>query len=274
MKKHKVIVTVVLLVSIIVGSSLVFDSMKKNSFPYKYQDILTSYLGDYTIEKKAKNKADKTERSMSDSWDINYGKQLKDNMLIYDEKSFFTQLQDTYVSHHFLQLSEKINAKDSILYLRNAFMAIPYAYTSDNCEKLDDQIAKNYSQYYPQSFCINEGYNIDHLFTEKKSPLFFVFVCNNKETANRFISEIKNVNAIIIITSDVMNEDSLTIEANKIENDSDKYMFVYHGKIIEDGQKIMGLNKDYGDNENGYEQGTIIYNFNHFIKDMYNQNEY
>ena len=51
MKKHKVIVTVVLLVSIIVGSSLVFDSMKKNSFPYKYQDILTSYLGDYTIEK-------------------------------------------------------------------------------------------------------------------------------------------------------------------------------------------------------------------------------
>ena len=25
-------------------------------------------------------------------------------------------------------------------------MAIPYAYTSDNCEKLDDQIAKNYSQ--------------------------------------------------------------------------------------------------------------------------------
>ena len=71
-----------------------------------------------------------------------------------------------------------------------------------------------------------------------------------------------------------MNEDSLTIEANKIENDSDKYMFVYHGKIIEDGQKIMGVNKDYGDNENGYEQGTIIYNFNHFIKDMYNQNEY
>ena len=125
MKKHKVIVTVVLLVSIIVGSSLVFDSMKKNSFPYKYQDILTSYLGDYTIEKKAKNKADKTERSMSDSWYMNYGKQLKDNMLIYDEKSFFTQLQDTYVSHHFLQLSEKINAKDSILYLRNAFMAIP-----------------------------------------------------------------------------------------------------------------------------------------------------
>ena len=49
MKKHKVIVTVVLWVSIIVGSSLVFDSMKKNSFPYKYQDILTSYLGDYTI---------------------------------------------------------------------------------------------------------------------------------------------------------------------------------------------------------------------------------
>lgn len=274
MKKHKVIVTVVLLVSMIVGSSLVFDSMKKNSFPYKYQDILTSYLGDYTIEKKAKNKTDKTERSMSDSWYMNYGKQLKDNMLIYDEKSFFTQLQDTYVNHHFLQLSEKINAKDSILYLRNAFMAIPYAYTSDNCEKLDDQIAKNYSQYYPQSFCINEDYNIDHLFTEKKSPLFFVFVCNNKETANRFISEIKNVNAIIIITSDVMNEDSLTIEANKIENDSDKYMFVYHGKIIEDGQKIMGLNKDYGDNENGYEQGTIIYNFNHFIKDMYNQNEY
>ena len=51
-------------------------------------------------------------------------------------------------------------------------------------------------------------------------------------------------------------------------------MFVYHGKVIEDGQKIMGLNKDYGDNENGYEQGTIIYNFNHFIKDRYNQNEY
>ncbi|WP_028042873.1 hypothetical protein [Candidatus Stoquefichus massiliensis] len=262
----KIILGITCFVVSFFGCTIIAHTFQVNTFPDRYSEILERYFGDYDDYYKAGHSIDSGEGKIPAETQIQYGNNHSQQVIIHNEESLFTQLEEMYTSIQYDELKKRIGDQNIDLYVRNAYNAIrpqvlPFDYTKDN-----DRIAKDYTKYYSPSFCIHNGYTLDKLF-EKQSGLYMIFVCDNEDIAKALINEVKNANAIIIIT-----KESVNIEYDKVPDHH--YLFYYNGELIENGYELMGQNRDYQDDDNMCEQGTVIYNYNQYIKSQLNNNSF
>lgn len=262
----KIMMGVICFVVGLLGCSMVAYTIQENAFPNQYRTVLESYFGKYKDNYERGYSIDGGEGYVPSAVQIRYGEHYLENVKINDEESLFNQLERIYVSCQTDELKKRLSDNNINIYIKNAYNAIrphvlKFDYTKDN-----NRISEEYSKYYCSSFCIHKGYTMNKLF-EIQNALYMVLVCDNEKTANAFIEEIPNVNAMIIITDQPTEINELKIELAEITDYH--YIFTYNGKVIENGKELMGKNKDYQDDLNMYEQGTVIYNYNHYVKEQF-----
>ena len=261
----KIILGITCFVVSFFGCTIIAHTIQVNTFPDRYSDVLENYFGDYDDYKtEYSNDHDKGKRQTETQ--IKYGNNHSQQVTIHNEESLFTQLEEMYTSIQYDELKKRIGDQNIDLYVRNVYNAIRPQVLSFDYTKDNDRIAKDYTKYYSPSFCIHKGYTLDKLF-EKQSGLYMIFVCDNEDTAKALINEVKNANAIVIIT-----KESVNIEYDKVTDH--QYLFYYNGQLIENGHELMGQNRDYQDDDNMCEQGTVIYNYNQYIKSQFNNNSF
>lgn len=247
---------------VIVFVGIVVYAFQENAFTYKYDNVLQSYFGEYECKEDKGTREDKSARYSGKSWNIHYGSDFNNHTDIKDDESLFLQLEQKYIFNNEQKLEQKLNNDNLSVYFKNASNL--YNPLKTDFKKNDDKIADNYSKYYPESFNIYEDYNLNNLFTNNNIPIYLIIICDNQETANQCIKEIKNLNAIIRISSDFGDISEKDIEDETITETKGNYLFVYNGQLIEND--FISNNEDYNDDENIYKQGTILYNYHQYIK--------
>lgn len=267
MKKYLKIL-ICFIVFIFIGS-MILHSFNQKSFPDKYESICNSFFKDWKIEEIVHDDIAFPKKYLSKVWKINFDAQLSKETFIEDEMGFFLALQKTYVQQNMKYIQEELGDKNIRIDLRNAYdRLLDKTYDNEYIAENDNQIMNKYTQYYPKKFNVYEENTILNLFEQGNAPLYYVFICNNQETANKFMSQCKNLNAIIRIIGENEDIDSIQIEDAYLADNPNDYIFIYNGQIINNASTIMSVNYDEKDDNDSYQYGTIMYNFNKFIQDQ------
>lgn len=253
---------------IIIGAiGIVVYAFQENSFLHKYDNVLQSYFGEYECKEDKGTREDKSDRYSGKIWSVRYGSTFNERADIRGDESLFLQLEQKYIFNNEQKLTQKLNNNNLSIYFKNASHVNNSLIT--DFKKVDDKIADNYSKYYPKSFNIYEDYTLDKLFVNNDTPIYLIIICDSQETAKQCIKEIKNLNAVIRISSDYKNIGEKDIEDETIKETKDNYLFVYNGQLVQ--TDFISKNEDYNDNENIYKQGTLLYNYNQYVKSKYNK---
>ena len=262
----KKLLTVIIVFVLFIVTSLTVDILRQQFYPYEYQDVMESFFGKYHIKKEHTQSEQNAKGDKYSYWRISCSDK-KDDYFINNEYGFFSQLHSIYMYEHENELKQKIDCQNIDVSLRNAYDSYSPNTTVDKEIPNDDQmIHEKYNKMYPKQFQVYKHQDITKLFEEKPIPLYFIVICESQEIAQRFIKEIKNVNAIIKIVSHERSEEGVYIDHETMKGNEDSYLFVYQGKYIDNGVEIMG---QVAQKDQGYRtisNDTIVYNYNEFIK--------
>ncbi|MFR7591775.1 MAG: hypothetical protein ACLUVC_10045 [Longibaculum sp.] len=241
---------------------------QQQTFPYTYQKTIDNFFGKCQIAKDNGYSNDKSTRfDKVNHWKIT-PTNVNQDFVINDQLQFFSQLQYIYVNQYEKDLKQKLGNENIYISLRNAYDPfLPDTIIEEGYPNGDQQIYENYDKMYPNQFKISDHQDITQLFEEKSIPLYFIMVCDDKNIAEKFVNEVKNVNAIIKIVPSKTNINSPDIDHAILQSDDDSYMFVYQGKPIQDAYHIMSQKTQEKQQYKAIENNTILYNYNQYIKE-------
>lgn len=258
----------IILISMIV---LALYFLNQKSFPEKYEDVFDSFFKNWKMDEIVIDDVSIPKKYVSRTWKVDYGTDLNKETYIEDKKGLFLTLQNIYIQQNISYFQNEIGDMNSNIYLRNAYDSLlDQIYDKEDVDKNDKQLYLKYTQYYPSNFNVYDENTIFELFEKKKIPLYFIVICKDNETANKLIKKCKKLNAIIMINPENKDIDISQIEnAYLNNNNSNDYIFVYNGQIIDDAYTIMSQYHDNKDDYQSYKCGTVLYNYNKFIKEKF-----